>query len=251
MATPPGENGQLVPAGGDGQTPAATPAWDLGDGGRHEVENRAIDAMRRVCRQHGGPRQYLQQIYSTPELRKQFAKSLLELLPMDPEHTYFTGGPLQGLKEHEMAQQRPLVMHPAMFAFHSDSSIKGNPEENVCMKLVAEYAHDGFLSASDPVFVKAVECQDTDMMQGFSGWTGPPGHRALVPQSIGYQKGSARVITLLALLSFFITDADVNLKEDCRQPCKQCKQCNSLRWKPARCLPSLALCMTLCARLCL
>ena len=207
---------QMVPCDGAVQvqgTPAGTPAWDIGDGGRLEVEQRAIDAMARVCRQYGGPRQYLQQTYNTPVLRKEFAKGLVKLLPFDPQQNYWTAGPLEALQEHEMAEKRPLVMHPATFAFHNESSIKGHPEENVCLKLVAEYAHDGFLSATDPVFVKQAQCQDGDFLKDLGLWVGPPGHGPVVPQSIGYQKGSARVVTLLALLSFCVADEDVDVKQ--------------------------------------
>ena len=99
---------------------------------------------------------------------------------------------------------------------------KGNPEGCTCIRLCEQFVQDGFITASEPLWVNVVQCVD---LPAFPSAFKPDNESepAMKPFSLGYIKGSARVTTLLAIISLFLDD-EVSLQEVlsmslCRHAC--------------------------------
>lgn len=171
---------------------------------------RLLDAFTAVTKLHGGPRQYLQKTYGSAGSQVRFAAGLLQMLPLDSTVAYHAAQQLPAVMEADMAAGRPLVLHPAMFSFHSKSTLKGHPQLNTCCRLAEEIMQDGFVTGSEPLLVKALPelVQDIEWGLPFTWGQAPgPGVALLQPQSLGCVKGSARVCTTLCLLSLVLEDS--------------------------------------------
>ena len=75
------------------------------------------DAMREVCRQHGGPRAYLNKTSDTAEKRKMFATTLLREFPMRDTQEYVTSLNIPAISKYELGKRTPSVFHMASFSF--------------------------------------------------------------------------------------------------------------------------------------
>lgn len=170
---------------------------------------RLLDAFLGVCKVHGGPRQYLQKTYASADSQIKFAAGLLEMLPLDSTVVYHAALQLPAVQEADMAMQKPLLLHPAMFSYHSQSTLKGHPQQNTCCRLAEEILQDGFATGSEPLLVKAIPelVKEIEWGPGLT-WGHPagPGMAVLPPQSLACVKGSARVSTVLCLLSLVLED---------------------------------------------
>jgi hypothetical protein len=156
----------------------------------------------------------LQKTYATADLQAKFAVGLLEMLPLDGTVTYHAGALMPAVLEADMALQPALLLHPAMFSFHSQSSLKGHPLLNTCSRLAEEILLDGFITGSEPLLVKAVPDLVQEVEWGCDFTWGQPGPAArLLPQSVACVKGSARVSTVLCLLSLVLEDSSTSLPE--------------------------------------
>ncbi len=198
---------------------------------------RFEDDIRKWCeesfRKTGGPSQYLHTRYSTETMRMEFATALFSALPPLDTVTYHWEKTLPAVQEDRLGSVPALVLHPAVFAFGPNVAVKSQPETHVALRLLDEYLVDGFLTAAEPLRVTLV---DDFPVQGDGPWVvvppgpssvvvppepssvvvhpGPPGpalRTKLLPQSVGYTKGHARMCTLLSIFSYCL-DHGLDLK---------------------------------------
>jgi hypothetical protein len=161
------------------------------------------NAMRDVvCRQHGGPRAYLNTTFDTAEKRKMFATTLLREFPMQDTHKYVSSLDIPAISKDKLGQHTPSIYHMASFSFHEDASTKMPPGEHLTLALVAEYLTDGFLSSGEPLLLSV---PPTPMPNSFSDKWVTDG--TFLVQGIGYVKGQARMLVLLAMMGLLIEDS--------------------------------------------
>ena len=183
----------------------------------HLLVGRALDDMQTTLLSQvteawskaGGPVQYLVARYSSQKDKEEFADALSTEFPKVPTLTYHSTCPVPvtmsptggcdpragGCDPHA-----PLCLHPALFAFGVEASMKTLPELNVALRLAEEMLLGGFQSHTEPVQITVVKVPNLSEQP----------ESPLPIQSIGYIKGQARVCTLLGLFSFMI-DAKVNV----------------------------------------
>jgi len=160
------------------------------------------NAMRDVvCRQHGGPRAYLNKTFDTAEKRKMFATTLLREFPMRDTQKYVTSLNIPAISKDELGKHTPSVFHMASFSFHEDASTKMPPGEHLTLALVDEYLTDGFLSGGEPLLLSVPLAPMPDSFND----TWVTDDTCLV-QGIGYVKAQARMLVLLAMIGLRIED---------------------------------------------
>jgi len=160
---------------------------------------------------YGGPRQYLQAQFESN--KAEFMHSLLDNFPPTEDVDLLlaagAGMTLPAHLPHELDRAPPTKMHIVFFSFSSSSSLKGPPEALKSSRLAARMIEEGFMSSTDPIWVRP-ELEDN----------GPPVPRAkmgvcppgpLPPAfSCAYIKGSTRITTMLALMGVAISEGLVD-----------------------------------------
>ena len=68
---------------------------------------QVVKAMRAICREHGGPRQYLQHTYSDEGSRCDFVTQMLKLLPLAADVEYFSETTLPMVAQEDFGKARP------------------------------------------------------------------------------------------------------------------------------------------------
>lgn len=169
--------------------------------------DRVQKAMEKVCDQYGGPRQFLQQTYNTPELRAEFYRKLIEdVLPPREDMDYHDEKALKISDPDGVSQiASPMAVHPSFLSFQDISSVKGHPERHVCLKITEQVVRDGFISNQDNLVVTK-----NSMIERIGTFT--PVDTSMGLGSVGYIKGSARACTLLCICALFIEE-ETSLKE--------------------------------------
>ena len=81
----------------------------------------------------------------------------------------------------------PFCLHPPVFAWGDEASVKSHPEMCTSLRLLQEYLIDGFLTNTEPLHI-------TELMVSAEQYN-------LGVHSIGYINGQARMTTLLCILS--------------------------------------------------
>ena len=100
---------------------------------------------------------------------------------------------------------KPAVFHVAQFDYSDQSSISGHPEMNVCTRLAGWYVAEGFRTVHEHLWLTPVVLPSDEAPNA-----GPVG---VIPAfSLGYVQGSARVITLMAIVAMIHQD-ELSLKE--------------------------------------
>ena len=207
-----GGTASVEPAPGtepDGLDTRMTEVMDL-KSGESDGSLRMIAAMKKVCKEEGGPRQHLNKVWGLEEdsdnKLEEFYTGLMRLLPPDATILYHDNKNIPQVGEDDMGHSLPLVFHPAMFSMSAKASVKGPPEAHVVEKLVEQICMDGFVSGGEPLLIMPLPDSDVPAL-GLP----PPvlcmePHQAIAPFSIGYVKGQARVLTMLCMLSLAIED---------------------------------------------
>ena len=108
--------------------------------------------------------------------------------------------------EAELSMHRPMKMHPTMFAWSTRSSVKGDPESATCVKLCEHIVQDGFLTSGEELWVAPMQGLEPEFHTLKSAFRNSSHESSIAPFSIGYLKGSARMNTLLVIMTFFIDD---------------------------------------------
>ena len=174
------------------------------------IEDRIIEAFKTLTKEYGGPRQFLQQRCNTEESLCAFHDALLLQLPPAEDIAYHcTQALCEVASEADLASTSPMAFHPTLFSFVRQSSLKGDPESAVCEKLCEQIMADGFITSGDEFLVAPL--QGVGLPSIKSAFTSPGG-ASVVPFSIGYVKGSARMTTVLAIVAMCIDDG-ISVKE--------------------------------------
>lgn len=90
-----------------------------------------------------------------------------------------------------------VVLHVMSFCFSDTASNKMPPGLNLTMSIAEEIVTDGFITSNIPLRITQL---DDGLDPHFAS------NYDLKAQSIGYSKGQARTLTLLAILSILIQD---------------------------------------------
>ena len=178
-----------------------------------EFSARVLHAMKQACKIHGGPRQFLQNELESLPKQKDFFEWLMQALPFGKSVAYQAEYPLPEVDFERLGlAEKPFLLHPAAFSWEDRSSLKGPPDSKVCLQLAEEILTDGFLTANDSVLVAPMEPRSEPLSFG-PPLPASPGQQAIAAFSIGYVKGSARIMTLMAMLLLFAQDQINVLKE--------------------------------------
>ena len=164
-----------------------------------EYKKVGVNAMADVCCQFGGVQQYLQATYPTKEARQKFADRLVEMFPLADDVEYHWR---MNIPKYSESNQDSYTLHLSLFSFADLASPKPCPEPNVSMQLVDQYLVDGFVSSLDVVKISMHLSLQRDKLK--IPFEEVP--LAMGAQTVGYVKGQARVLTLLALVSMTLED---------------------------------------------
>ena len=148
-----------------------------------ELSNWAKESLTNA----GGPVQYLVARYPTNAEQKQFGDALMTLFPPRENITYQEKGPIPKSENTVGGKMESFCLHPALFAWGDDSSVKSRPEICTSLRLLQEYLMDGFLTNAEPLHITELMVSAEEYNLGLC--------------SIGYIKGQARMTTLLCILS--------------------------------------------------
>ena len=167
-----------------------------------------------VCRDGGGVAKYLRIKMATPESKVAFCNLLFSSFPaarkvidrqwwMDNIPTY---------KYDEVGKHAPIILHPALFSFLKVASARPEPANVTCQLLADEMLSDKFATQAEPLLLKLLPTRELAGVQPL--WTslceGKEG-KILSYQSVGFRKGQARVLTMLALCHLFYVDGGIDV----------------------------------------
>ena len=213
----------FFPMSSDAGTTAGTPMSSAATVAEapNDIKVLVMKAMKHVCKTYGGPRQYLQKILELEEEKKGFYDYIMQEAPPARDTIYLDKLPMPALRTEDFPKHLPHVLHPTQFDWSDDSSIKPHPDAKTVLSLTERIMAEGFQSADEVLLVKAAGA-DILPVHAF-GPPIPPSTPSSVPLgafTMGYIKGSARMNTLLTILSFFYIDK-VKLSEETTQepPC--------------------------------
>ena len=171
--------------------------------------------MGKICDAHGGPRQYLQATYLDRPSRAAFAASILKLVPFADTVKYHTSQIVPEIAETDKSKADFQILHLSSFSFTNKGSLKTPPGKSITLQLADHYLSEGFITSGDPVYITQPQgidsfpapwCRcETEELNGQMIKKYLPENQ-LESQSIGYSKGQARVMTLLAILSILTRD---------------------------------------------
>jgi hypothetical protein len=162
--------------------------------------------MKGIYDTFGGPRQFLNRRFSTPELKQEFALHLFQTYMMRDNLEYTFGELLEG----KVPDPPQAIFHVAMLTFDNEGSIKGNPLSATSMLLVDEFVTHGFITQGDPLLVAARPQLQKAAVR--SPWASLCRGSSCTPFSVGYIKGQARTTTLLSCLAVLFEEG-VNVAE--------------------------------------
>ena len=143
------------------QTPADTEetsvsTWqvEVPDGDAlHESWAQAMKkALQKCNEEYGGPQNYLANRFAERHECVSWLEYLLHVVPKSCNNFCFKqdGG---GVMPQDLGNVMPLLMHPAVFSFDMQSSVKGPSENDTVVALADEILKDGFVTAGDPILV--------------------------------------------------------------------------------------------------
>jgi hypothetical protein len=171
-------------------------------------KSQIVKSMADLCKNFGGPLQYLMHLYDTKEKREEFGKMLYKEFPFEAGVNYHI---TENVPVSSATNHVPLVMHMSVFNLTSSASLKMAPGATLAMQLTNEIVTDGCVTIGDPLRVWVMAKNDwvpapwqvktvVDQVVTYSP------EDALGCNSIGYIKGMARTSTLLAILSLCLED---------------------------------------------
>ena len=169
-----------------------------------------IKGCKDAMRAHGGPVQYLEHRYSTPDQLQAYAAKLWKLFPASK-----SPGPVQLSYPvphvAATATECPtLIFHIASLSFRASGTDRELPHLEVANLLVDEFCTDGFV-ATEPLKIDAAE--ERLQRDGVPApWTSENAAHNILAFGVGFEKGVARNATLHVMLTL-IMDDDVDLQK--------------------------------------
>ena len=175
-----------------------------------DIREIMIKGCKDAMRAHGGPVQYLEHRYSTPDHLKAYAAKLWKLFPASKSL-----GPVQLSYPvphvAATATECPtLIFHIASLSFRASGTDRELPHLEVANLLVDELCTDGF-ATTEPLKIDAAE--ERLRRDGVPApWTSENVAHNIPAFGVGFEKGVARNATLHLMLSLILDD-DVDLQK--------------------------------------
>lgn len=113
---------------------------------------------------------------------------MFQVLPMFDTLTYQQTFPLPSTPPGQELTHAPMILHLSKFRFDVKASFQKAPLIETSEKLLEQITRDGFVTTSEPVLVVHRESR--------------AGEGLLQPFSVGFMKGQARVLTLMAYVHY-------------------------------------------------
>lgn len=155
-----------------------------------------------------GPTSFLQGELSTDAEFCDFVEWLWKEFPERADVLYQHSTSFQGVAEDLLAQTPPSAFHICAFAFDDRCSMKPAPGWEQSLTLAELFLKEGFITSGDPILAQH-KVADPQSMAFKAPWEKPVGAECLMPFSVPFIKGRARVTSLMALL-YVLFDGGVN-----------------------------------------
>lgn len=184
------------------QTPVPLAAQCQGGSGtaafKVAVAEDVLGAFKEICAKHGGPAQYLRHHFTSAEDRAAFAKWLWKQLPCNGEVPMHFSYPLPAGLQDSPALRVPV----AALAFAENASVKPAPSAHLAIQLAEHILLEGFQTSGEPLLCKHLDGE----VAVEAPWCQEAAGMPLPVFSLGYVKGAARGMTMLALLALLYHD---------------------------------------------
>ena len=178
---------------------------------QQELSQSILESFGDTQEKFGSVSTYLRQRYADKVEAHAFLSAL---------HDLSKAGASEWSLEAKLHAQAPDTVQPMIklplgsFSFQAESSLKPDPDHQLASELATRFLREGFITVSEPLQVmQTSECLKLATETGLVAPWANMG--ALVPFSIGYLKGKARVHTLLALLSIMMDNKVDIAQETC------------------------------------
>lgn len=170
---------------GDGWIGAAQATRGFAELDREALKGSILEATDKLIDKHGGPVQYLKARYAKEADRQEYARKLLAEFPAGDLHQWhpFPSGPAT-----DRASAPAFIVHLSKLGFDAENTLSLLPTGKVSRQLMDEILADGFISAGDPLILRA----DIDMGKKDFSFT--------------FIKGLARISTLHVLVTLCFDD---------------------------------------------
>ncbi|CAK9055719.1 unnamed protein product [Durusdinium trenchii] len=156
-------------------------------------------AMTKMLSEFGGPENYLRIRFASQDQLNEWLNYLVHHVPLDASDFNFSADlPVTNLSN--MSQAQSFRVHPAMFSYAAESSIKGPAENDTVLLMLEEILTDGFMTANEPLLL----IQSETLAKGHPELISAPWRTSsgtALPFTLGYFKGKTRVAVLMSLLS--------------------------------------------------
>lgn len=192
---------------GDGTLSTTDSLWanavipDVQDEGLDKLVDSIMDAIVRLLHKYGSCGAFLQARFQDPNAAKDFAMFLHDLCAPDhPQHCLKHPLPTSNLDEQALAKSQSIRLPLAAFSFASVSSLKPDADHAFVVKVANLILKHGFITATEPLLVTS-PAELYQIAQGLGVPLPWAGDGTLLPFSLGFVKGRARMHTLLTLLA--------------------------------------------------
>jgi len=156
------------------------------------------------------PKAVLQDRFKDPGRATAFGRCLIATFPLRDDTLYQLSANVQALTETEIGGEGPLALHPSLFSFGDDCSVKPPLDMAISKRLVEEILQDGFMTSTEPILVFQLmdpwpPTAADALKEASASWmvNGP-----IMPLFVfGQCKGQARILNLLMLLAIIFEDA--------------------------------------------
>lgn len=184
---------------------------DVQDEGLDKLVESIMDAVVRVLNKSGSCGAFLQARFGDTEAAQEFAAFLHDLCAPDHwNHHLKRPLPTSNLDEQALAKSQSIRLPLAAFSFHPSSSLKPDADRAFVVKLANLILKHGFISATELLLVTSpAELYQLAQSSGVSRPWNDEG--TMLPFSLGFVKGKARMHTLLTVLAV-CHDNQINLK---------------------------------------
>ena len=184
---------------------------DVQDEGLEKLNESIMEALAKVLHKYGSCGAFLQARFVEKDAASEFATFLHDLC--EPDHfTHCLQHPLptSNLDEQALAKSQSFRLPLAAFSYRPSASLKPCADANFVVKLANLILKHGFISATEPLLVNS-PAELYQIAQSFGVPLPWAGNGTLIPFSLGYVKGKARMHCLMAILAIF-HDNQIDLK---------------------------------------
>ena len=164
---------------------------------QQEARDSILSALKPKVIAKGGPGPYVRSILAAPGEAQKYADWLWDFFPEDPCIHYEYHRQMPSVDESAQAETPPLCLHPATLGYSEKCSLKPLPTLEVYEELSHQILQDGFMTQTEPLlFAQVLENMNTGCEPPWKAQDPQP----MKPFQVPFTKGSARTLTLHALL---------------------------------------------------